>query len=329
MKPLLPLLAAALAGTVSLPALAQDALELGREHSEAFLAGELEPIWEEMSAEMQSALGSLDDFTAFRDQLGADLGEEETVLDEQTATEGEFSIYTRTAEWTDAPAPIFMQWAYNPDGQIDGFFVQPQPVAAESAYLDYQTQADLRLPFDGEWYVFWGGHDIADNYHAADPAQRFAYDFLVHEDGQSYSGDPQTLESYHCWGREILSPAAGEVIATVNDFPDHPIGETDPQNPAGNHVILALGENEFVFLAHFQQDSITVQQGDEVAQGDVLGLCGNSGNTSEPHLHVHLQTTPDLLAGEGLPAQFLDYLADGEPVDRGEPKRGQIVVSAE
>ncbi len=161
--------------------------------------------------------------------------------------------------------------------------------------------------------------------YAADPAQRFAYDFLVHEDGQSFSGDPQTLESYHCWGREILSPAAGEVIATVHDLPDLPIGETDPQNPAGNHVILALAENEFVFLAHMQQGSITVQQGDEVAQGDVLGLCGNSGNTSEPHLHLHLQTTPDLTAGEGLPAQFLDYLADGEPVDRGEPERGQIV----
>lgn len=325
MKSILPLLAVTLFGAVSLPALAQDALEMGRERSEAFLAGELEPIWEDMSAQMQSGLGSLENFIAFRDQLTTDLGEEDVVLDEQTTTEGEFSVYLRAARWTQMETPVLMQWAFDAQGQIAGFFVRPQPIAAESAYLDYETEADLRLPFDGDWYVFWGGRDIEDNYHAADPAQRFASDFVVHENGQSYSGDPQRLENYHCWGREILAPADGEVIATVDDLPDLPIGDTDPQNPAGNHVILALGDEEFAFLAHMQQGSIAVQQGDQISRGDVLGLCGNSGNTSEPHLHVHLQTTPDLLDGEGLPAQFTDYLADGEPVERGEPERGQTV----
>lgn len=325
MKPLAPILAA-LAASVSFPALAQDALEMGRKRSEAFLAGELEPIWEDMTAEMQSGLGSLEEFTAFREQIATDLGEETEIIDEETTTEGDFAVYLRTAEWSNSEAPILMQWAFDPDGRIAGFFVQPQPVAAQSAYLDYETRADLRLPFDGEWHVFWGGREIEQNYHAADPAQRFAYDFLVMEDGQSYAGDPQSLESYHCWGREILAPADGEVIATVTDFPDLPSGESDPENPAGNHVILALGESEFAFLAHMQQGSITVQQGDEVSQGDVLGLCGNSGNTSEPHLHFHLQTTPDLTDGEGLPAQFQDYVADGEPVERGEPVKGQTVA---
>ena len=328
MKPLAPVLAA-LAASVSFSALAQDALEMGRERSESFLAGDLKPIWEDMTAEMQSGLGSLEAFTAFREQIAADLGEEAEILDEETSAEGDFALYLRTAEWSASEAPILMQWAFDPEGRIAGFFVQPQPVAAESAWLDYETHADLRLPFEGEWFVFWGGREIAQNYHAADPAQRFAYDFLVLEDGQSHAGDPQSLESYHCWGREILAPADGEVIATVTDFPDLAIGQSDPQNPAGNHVILALGDEEFAFLAHMQQGSITVQQGDEVSQGDVLGLCGNSGNTSEPHLHLHLQTTPDLLAGEGLPAQFQNYLADGEPVDRGEPARGQTVAPAE
>lgn len=328
MKPLLPLLAA-LSASVSLPVLAQDALEMGRERSESFLAGDLEPIWEDMTAEMQSGLGSLDAFAAFQQQVAADLGEEAAILDEETATEGEFSLYLRTAEWSASPAPILMQWAFDASGRIAGFFIQPQPVAAESAFLDYETQADLSLPFDGEWFVFWGGRDIEDNYHAADPAQRFASDFLVlDESGQSHSGDADALESYYCWGREILAPADGEVIATVTDLPDLSIGDTDPENPAGNHVILALGENEFAFLAHMQQGSITVQQGDAVARGDVLGLCGNSGNTSEPHLHFHLQTTPDLYDGEGLPAQFGDYLADGEPVSRGEPAKGRTVAPA-
>lgn len=327
-NPLLPLLATALAASVSLPAMAQDALEMGRERSDAFIAGDLEPIWEDMTTQMQEGLGSLDEFTAFHEQVTSDLGEEEEVLDERASTEGEFEVYLRTAQWSQFEGPVLMQWAFDTENRIAGFFVQPEPQAADSAHLDYQTQADLRLPFDGEWFVFWGGRDIESNYHAVDPAQRFAYDFVVHgEDGQSYSGDPELLESYHCWGREILAPADGQVVGIVYDLPDLPIGEADPQNPAGNHVILALAENEFAFLAHLQQGSVTVQQGDEVSQGDVIGLCGNSGNTSEPHLHFHLQTTPDLTAGEGLPAQFQNYLADGEPVERGEPERGEVVAA--
>ena len=327
MKPFLPLVVA-LAASVSFPALAQNALEMGRERSEAFLAGTLAPIWEDMTADMRSGLGSLENFSAFRDRVAADLGEEEAVLDEKTSTEGDFSIYLRASEWSSAEVPILMQWVFDAEGGIAGFFVQPQPVAAESAHLDYTTRADLRLPFDGEWFVFWGGRDIEDNYHAANAAQRFAYDFLVLEDGRSYEGNPQALESYHCWGRDILAPADGEVVATVTDLPDQPIGGSDPENPAGNHVVLDLGNGEFAFLDHMRQGSVSVQPGDSVARGEVLGLCGNSGNTSEPHLHFHLQTTPDLFAGEGLPAQFEDYVTDGQPTERGEPVKGQTIAPA-
>lgn len=323
-----PLLAA-LAAAFAVPAFAQDAtLDMGRERSDAFLAGDLEPIWDAMTPQMQEALGSLEDFSAFHGQIGTELGEETAILEEDATAMGDFSVYTRIGEWSLIDSPIVMQWSFDPEGMIGGFFIQPQPEAAPSAHLDYETRSELRLPFEGEWYVFWGGRDIADNYHAENPAQRFASDFVVHEDGQSYAGDPENLGNYFCWGREILAPADGNVIAIVNDLPDQPIGETDAENPAGNHVILALAEGEFAFLAHLQQGSVTVQQGDEVSQGDVLGLCGNSGNTSEPHLHFHLQTTPDLIEGEGLPAQFQNYEADGEPVERGEPVRGESVAPA-
>ncbi|AEQ50739.1 peptidoglycan DD-metalloendopeptidase family protein [Pelagibacterium halotolerans] len=320
-------LPAVLLAALAVPAVAQEAvLEMGRERSEAFLAGDLEPIWDDMTPQMQEGLGSLEDFSTFHRQIATELGEETAILDEEAATEGEFAVYTRIGEWSSIDTPIVMQWSFDPEGMIAGFFIQPQPEAAPSAYLDYQTGSDLRLPFEGEWSVFWGGRDIADNYHAANPAQRFAYDFVVEEEGRSYAGDAAALENYHCWGREILAPADGQVIAMVNDLPDQPIGETDAENPAGNHVILALAEDEFAFLAHMQQGSVTVQRGQEIASGDVLGLCGNSGNTSEPHLHFHLQTTPDLMDGAGLPAQFQNYEADGEPVARGEPVRGQVVA---
>ena len=55
--------------------------------------------------------------------------------------------------------------------------------------------------------MFWGGRTIEQNYHAADKAQRFAYDFLIRRDGASHIGDPSKLENYLCWDRPILAPA--------------------------------------------------------------------------------------------------------------------------
>jgi murein DD-endopeptidase MepM/ murein hydrolase activator NlpD len=97
-------------------------------------------------------------------------------------------------------------------------------------------------------------------------------------------------------------------------------------NPAGNHVVLDHGNGEFSLLAHLQKGSLRVKAGDTVKAGQPLGLCGNSGNTSEPHLHIHLQTGPEFPgATEGLPMAFTDFLADGKPVARGELVKGMRV----
>lgn len=90
---------------------------------------------------------------------------------------------------------------------------------------------------------------------------------------------------------------------------------------------MNLGSGEFVFLAHLMQGSVKVDAGQTVARGEGVGRCGNSGNTSEPHLHLHIQTTANLQSGEGLPAYFGGYRADGVPVARGEPEKGQTLTS--
>jgi murein DD-endopeptidase MepM/ murein hydrolase activator NlpD len=98
--------------------------------------------------------------------------------------------------------------------------------------------------------------------------------------------------------------------------------------PPGNHILLDLGNDEYMFLCHFQNGSIKVKPGDHVRRAQPLGLCGNSGNSSEPHLHIHLQTTANFGAGKGLPLQFEHYEADGKRVDRGEPSKGQQIRDA-
>jgi murein DD-endopeptidase MepM/ murein hydrolase activator NlpD len=317
------LLAASISGGA-----AQDAvLAEGRERSQAFLQRDLRSTWEAMTPEMREALGSLDALSEFRDELERTYGAESEILAEDVRRVDGHDVYLRTARWTNAEAPLLMQWAFDDTRKIAGFFVRPAPVPAESRFLNHRTKASLRLPFDGGWFVFWGGRTLEQNYHAADKAQRFALDFVVMEDGASYRGDRADLGSYFCWNRPVLAPADGTVAAAVDGLPDQPIGASDPQNPAGNHVVLDLGHSEFAFLAHLKEGSVTVEEGEAVAQGDIVGRCGNSGNTSEPHLHFHLQTTPDLATGEGLPAQFDDYVADGVPVERGEPVQRQVVAS--
>ena len=299
----------------------------GRELTRLFLDGDHAALRARFDDAMQARMSEAA-LASFRTQVDAQLGEEQSVVSEDVVQVQGLDSYVRMSKWSKLPDTVLTQWVFAPDGRVAGFVIRPAdatPKAAESPHLQRDTVADLRLPFDGDWYVFWGGRDIARNYHAANAAQRFAYDFVQRVDGRSHSGDGRELAQYHCWGELILAPADGRVIEVVGDLPDQPIGTTDTAHPAGNHVMLDLGSGEYAVLAHLRQGSVAVGQGQQVAAGDILGRCGNSGNTSEPHLHFHLQDSPVFGQGNGLPAFFNDYTADGKAVDRGEPVQGQVV----
>jgi murein DD-endopeptidase MepM/ murein hydrolase activator NlpD len=77
---------------------------------------------------------------------------------------------------------------------------------------------------------------------------------------------------------------------------------------AGNHIVLDLGGGRYAFYAHFQPGSLKVKVGDRVTRGQVIGLVGNSGNSTEPHLHFHISDGVSPLGSEGLP-----YVLDGTP----------------
>jgi murein DD-endopeptidase MepM/ murein hydrolase activator NlpD len=97
----------------------------------------------------------------------------------------------------------------------------------------------------------------------------------------------------------VVSPVVGEVIDVVDSLPDNPIGSKDLGNPCGNRVIIKAAPDSFVILAHMQKGSIRVQIGDHVASRQVLGLCGNSGNSDAPHIHMHVQDQPTFNIGTG------------------------------
>jgi hypothetical protein len=105
---------------------------------------------------------------------------------------------------------------------------------------------------------------------------------------------PTDPARYTTFGVPVLSPCSGEVALLVDGIQDMPVPEMDRDHMAGNYVAINCGDF-FVILAHLRQGSIAVATGDRVRTGAFLGQMGNSGNTSEPHLHLHAQ--------RGLPAE--------------------------
>lgn len=162
-------------------------------------------------------------------------------------------------------------------------------VSALRGYQYDSTPLRLSSPLrDGTFYVGQGGNSPLVNYHNTHATQRFAVDIveLNATGARASSFQPAALDDYAIFGRAVHSPCTGSVVATVDGLDDNIPPQSDAENAAGNHVIISC-QGARVLLAHLQRGSITVRQGDAVAAGDVFARVGNSGNTSEPHLHVH------------------------------------------
>ena len=93
----------------------------------------------------------------------------------------------------------------------------------------------------------------------------------------------------------------------------------------GNYVVIAHGNSEFSLIPYLKAGSLKVRNGQRVKQGDVIGECGNSGSSFAPHVEYSLQNTRGFPLPKTMPAQFVDYMADGKAVPIGEPLRGQMV----
>jgi len=88
----------------------------------------------------------------------------------------------------------------------------------------------------------------------------------------------------------------------------------------GNHIVLDLGGGTYAMYAHVQHGSLAVRAGDRVVAGQQLGRCGNSGNSSEPHVHFQLMDGPDPDTARGIPFRWRDI---------GVPRNGEPFTVAE
>ena len=164
----------------------------------------------------------------------------------------------------------------------------------------------LSLPFSGKWTVWqafdgdWTHQDI----------WKFAYDFLItDENGRSHADAGDVLSDYHAFRKPVLSPVRGRIHDVVDTLADNPIGQVDVNNRWGNLVIIHDERGYFVEISHFAEKSITVKPGDWVERGERLGLCGNSGYSPQPHIHVQVQGT-ETIGSYTLPFSFISYRID-------------------
>jgi murein DD-endopeptidase MepM/ murein hydrolase activator NlpD len=152
----------------------------------------------------------------------------------------------------------------------------------------------VELPFRGSWHVFWGGDAEKLNYHYSSASQKYAIDFVL-MDGknptQSFRGAGKKNADYFAFDQPIYTPMSGVVVEAVSTLRDNRPGETNPFAPMGNFVMIRHVEDVYSVLCHFVQDSLQVKSGDRIKVGQLLGRCGNSGMSTQPHIHFHLQTS--------------------------------------
>jgi hypothetical protein len=149
-------------------------------------------------------------------------------------------------------------------------------------------------------------------------AQRFAIDWVqLGPNNATFNGDAKDNKSYYAYGEEILAVADGVVSAINDGLPENVPGLTSRAIPitletaGGNYVIVDLGQGRYAFYAHAQPGSIKVRVGQKVRRGDVLALVGNSGNSTEPHLHFHVADASSPLGSEGVPYVLETFELEG------------------
>ena len=213
----------------------------------------------------------------------------------------------------------------------------------------------LRLPFDGRWVA---GNSPARRVpsHGTDLfGSRFAIDFVavddrrrtaIRRDWRAITGS-EPPELFLAFGRPVLAPTAGTVVVAHDGEEDH-LAHRSPVTGvpyllgqrrralggaaaiAGNHGILHVG-HAYVAVVHLQRGSVVVREGQDVAEGEVVAGCGNSGNSTQPHVHVQAMTSLDLDRADGLPIAFTNFREwrrgrrRWEDVEIGMPQERSIV----
>jgi murein DD-endopeptidase MepM/ murein hydrolase activator NlpD len=269
-----------------------------------FNVANYDSIFSSFSTEMQTAL-PLEKTKAFLTGLKTQAGK---------ITKRQFVKYEQTyaSYKTNFERGLFaVNISVDNNSKINGLLVKPFKESNLPKLVRNNTK--LILPFEEEWTVIWGGDTKEINQHVGNEAQKNAFDIVMTNDkGKSYKTDRKTNEDFYAFGKNLIAPCDGEVVLVVDGIKDNIPGVLNPVYVPGNTVVVKTENNEYLFFAHFKQHSILVKQGQKIKQGQQLGLCGNSGNSSEAHLHFHIQNIEDMNSATGAKCYFEKIQVNGQ-----------------
>lgn len=182
-------------------------------------------------------------------------------------------------------------------------------------------------PFEGEWIVTQGFDDEITHRGAWRHALDFELASLTHE---PFRPESTSLEDFPSYGAPVIAPAPGLVIRAINDVPDNPIGGHNLDENWGNSLLIEIAPQLYVQLSHFRCGGLRVREGERVRRGQLLGYLGNSGRSPFPHLHLQMQTQPEIGAAT-IPFRLRDYRTPQEKWTYrfcDLPIKGQVVAGS-
>jgi len=272
--------------------------------TERFNSGDYDGIYDLYDAGMKNTYTNIETRNFFENNINRLTGEIKS-MQFYTLQEGAH-VYRVVFDKSVADLTVTL----SPQNKINGLLIS-KPKSLGIPILE-RNITFMSLPFNGEWFVYWGGVTEADNYHVREVTQQYAYDILKVENGASYDADPLLNESYFAFGEDIIAPCDARVVKVIDGVPDNIPGETNEQQLTGNTIVLRTDRDEYVLLAHLMKGSIFVEEGQDIRKGEILAKCGNSGNSTEAHLHISLQNAPDMEDSIGAKLYFDRIEVNGE-----------------
>ncbi|MEU5956125.1 M23 family metallopeptidase [Streptomyces sp. NPDC047525] len=219
-----------------------------------------------------------------------------------------------------------------------------QAARRHRAQAEPKAPVEIAPPVTGRWTALNSPADKVPSHGTHGLGQTYAIDIVAEPEGTERPAFAwlwpvaRGNRAFPAFGAPLLSVADATVVHAEDGQRDHLSRNSlaaylylfvvegtfrtlgGARRVVGNHIVLDLGEGTYAVYAHVQQGSLAVRAGDKVVAGQVIARCGNSGNTTEPHLHFQLMDCPDLDTARGVPFRWrgIGVPANGETFTVGE-----------
>jgi urea transporter len=166
----------------------------------------------------------------------------------------------------------------------------------------------ISLPFLGPWTCTQG----IGGKHTHQGLWEQAFDFEVQDPaGRFYKNAGTSPSDYLCYRLPVLACGDGQIVKTVGNVPDSPIGKPNLSQNWGNLALIQHGPTLYSMVCHLAEGSLKVREGEFIKKGTIIGLCGSSGRAAVPHIHFQLQNTPRV-GSPTIPSEFHEVIVERE-----------------